>query len=361
GWTEPVETPQTAAWWVDRVHPDDRQRVARGFHTAVDDPHCTHWSDEYRFLRKDGSLAVVLDRGLIQRDSKGKALRMVGAMQDITARRQASEALRQSEERFRVMADGTPIIIWVTDPSGRIRFINRTYREFFGVTDQQVITDGWQPLVHPDDHKNYIEPFLESLRTQKPFRGRCRVRRQDGTWRWIESYGEPLFSGTGQYLGMAGSSPDVTERKQFEAELERVVQERTARLHELVAELEHFSYSITHDMRAPLRAMRGFAEIVREMMSPSEAPEMRTFLRQIITSAERMDLLITDALNYSRTVRQDLTLSPVDMERLLEGMLQTYPQFLSNRSHITLAPCLPVVVGNEAGLTQCFSNLIGNA
>jgi signal transduction histidine kinase len=164
---------------------------------------------------------------------------------------------------------------------------------------------------------------------------------------------------------MAGVNLDVTERhaaqevlKRSNEELESLITDRTAKLQELVAELEHFSYTITHDMRAPLRAMRGFAEIIGGM-SPSA--EQKEFLRRIIIAAERMDALIADALSYSKAIRQDLPLAPLDAGRLLRGMLDTYPEFQSSHADIHLAPDIPFVMANEAGLTQCFSNLLGNA
>jgi signal transduction histidine kinase len=160
---------------------------------------------------------------------------------------------------------------------------------------------------------------------------------------------------------MAEQARVEKQQREFQAELERLVTERTAKLNELVGELEHFSYTITHDMRAPLRAMRGFAEIIQELLADAPQAEARTFLKQIITSAERMDLLITDALNYSRAVRQELPLAPIDVGQILEGMLETYPQFLAHKPRIQVDGPLPVILGNEAGLTQCFSNLIGNA
>ena len=158
------------------------------------------------------------------------------------------------------------------------------------------------------------------------------------------------------------------ERKEVEAvltrdkaELERLVAERTARLQELVGELEHFSYSITHDMRAPLRAMMAFSEAVQEMCADSGSEEQKRFLARISSAARRMDLLITDALNYSKAIRNELPLAPVDVGRLLRGMLDTYPELQAAHASIRVEGELPLVMGNEAGLTQCFSNLLGNA
>jgi two-component system sensor histidine kinase/response regulator len=103
GWTEIVERPQTAEWWMVRVHPDDLTRVAGTFHQALDDPGTLHWADEYRFRRADGSYAGVLDRGCILRDASGRAVRMIGAMQDITEQRRMDTELAAHREHLEAM------------------------------------------------------------------------------------------------------------------------------------------------------------------------------------------------------------------------------------------------------------------
>ncbi len=142
---------------------------------------------------------------------------VLNTARDITARRQADQALRESETRFRALADGTPLMIWVTDSSGNIVFINQAYSDFFGVTREEVQTRGWRMLVHPDDGR-YVEGFLQAARERRPYQSRTRVRHADGEWHWIESYGQPRFSEAGEFLGMAGSSVDITEQKRAEEE-----------------------------------------------------------------------------------------------------------------------------------------------
>jgi PAS domain S-box-containing protein len=143
---------------------------------------------------------------------------MLSLVIDITQRKQVEESLRESEKRFRTMADGTPVIIWVANAQDRIEFINRAYCEFFGVTLEQLQSQGWQPLVHPDDHAQYVEVFIDCLRERKTFHGEARVRRSDGEWRWVESVGQPRFSSSGEFIGFVGSSMDITARKQAERE-----------------------------------------------------------------------------------------------------------------------------------------------
>lgn len=141
-------------------------------------------------------------------------------------------------------------------------------------------------------------------------------------------------------------------------DLERMVADRTAKLQELIGELEHFSYAIIHDMRAPLRAIQGFAEMVDQGCREPEAKEL---LQHIRNAAKRMDLLIRDALNYDQAVRQELPLTLVDAGALLREMLNSYPEYQSAQPPIEITGEIPTVRANEAGLTQCFSNLLNNA
>jgi signal transduction histidine kinase len=143
--------------------------------------------------------------------------------------------------------------------------------------------------------------------------------------------------------------------------LELRVQERTAKLRETVSDLESFSYSISHDMRAPLRAMQSFAQILAEECAEQVGPEGKDYIRRIISASDRMDRLIQDVLTYSRVTRHELKLEAVDVEKLVDGILETYPQFHPPTAHIEVKRPLPRVLANEAALTQCFSNLVGNA
>jgi len=152
-----------------------------------------------------------------------------------------------------------------------------------------------------------------------------------------------------------------TELQRANSDLDRVVKERTKELQELVNELEHFSYTITHDLRAPLRAMHGFAGLLADESMAVLNEQSREYLTRISTAAVRMDRLITDALSYSKVVRKEMPVEAVDVGHLLRGMMDSYPIFQRPQAQIEIADNLPLVLGNEAGLTQCFSNLLGNA
>lgn len=150
----------------------------------------------------------------------GRVEQLLSVSRDVTDARAAELALAASEQRFRLMADGLPFPVWVHDPAGRLRLVNRTYCEYFGVTAEQVLGDNWQPLVHPDDVREYAASFLAAVEERVPWSRPCRVRRAGGDeWRWVESSARPHYAPDGEYLGMVGCSPDVTDRKRAEADL----------------------------------------------------------------------------------------------------------------------------------------------
>lgn len=145
------------------------------------------------------------------------------------------------------------------------------------------------------------------------------------------------------------------------AELERLVDERTRKLQETVGELEGFSYSVAHDLRAPLRSMRGFAQILLDEHTQHLDTEARDYLQRIASSASRMDLLIRDVLNYTRVLRGEARLDPVNLDRLVRDIVEIYPDWQPPKADIRIEGPLPWVIGHEGFLTQCLSNLLSNA
>ncbi|MEY2428900.1 MAG: two-component system, chemotaxis family, CheB/CheR fusion protein, partial [Verrucomicrobiota bacterium] len=167
---------------------------------------------------------------------------------------------------------------------------------------------------------------------------------------------------------------DITESRQMEmlrqtkaelakvnADLEIQIQNRTARLRDSLDELEAFSYSVSHDMRAPLRSMQGFADILREKYSSKLDERGVDFLERISRSAGRLDRLIQDVLNYAKVLRDQVPLEPVDLDVLVRDLLETYPEWQLPNATVQIDVPLPRVQGNQAWLTQCFSNLVSNA
>ncbi|HWH71283.1 MAG TPA: HAMP domain-containing sensor histidine kinase, partial [Candidatus Sulfotelmatobacter sp.] len=154
---------------------------------------------------------------------------------------------------------------------------------------------------------------------------------------------------------------DIDSQKRNAALLEQRIAERTAKLQQTVQELEGFSYSLSHDMRAPLRAMRSYAEIAQRECSHNQDALACDYLGRIIESAQRLDHLILDSLNYSQILRDELPVRTVELAGLLRGIIDSNPNLEPPAAEIRVAFKQLLVRGNEAALTQCFSNLLDNA
>lgn len=314
---------------------------------------------EARAYRK-GSEIWIIHHGEAVRDERGNITGLRGTVQDVTARKIAELELHQAQEQLRTVLLATGVGLWLHETnSGRLNWDVRTRELFFVRPGEEPSLELFWSRVHPEDREPVRLEAEAALREDRPYSKDLRtVHPESGRVRWIHAEGRWVRAADGTAIRLDGINYDITERQQFQAELERLVAERTARLQELVGELEHFSYAITHDLKAPLRAMRGFAEMAGQVCGQGDA---RPFLEKISRAAERMDGLIRDALNYGRALQQGLPLSEVDTEPLLRGILESYPQLEAWKERIRVEGPLPVVLGNTAGLTECFSNLLTNA
>ncbi|HVM50557.1 MAG TPA: PAS domain-containing protein, partial [Candidatus Acidoferrum sp.] len=327
------------------------------------------WQGELRQVASDGREIIVAGEWQARGAAAGQPSAIIETNTDITDRKRAEEKLQQSEEYLRLAAIAARMGVWSWKPGTSEVVVSESWRTLFGLPPGTPTTfETWRNMVHPDDRDGVVAKLEEAWHQGHEFNAEYRIVCPDGSVRWLVDRGRGWYNPAGEATSIAGINVDITERKQAEqvlarsaADLERLVRERTAKLHEMVAELEHFSYTITHDMRAPLRAMRGLAELLVEECGASLTGERGAYLRQIASSAERMDALITDALQYSLIVRGKFELEPVDADALLRGILESYPQFHPPNAQVRVANRLPVVLANKAGLTQCFSNLLGNA
>ncbi|MFO1500646.1 MAG: PAS domain S-box protein [Verrucomicrobiota bacterium] len=345
--------------WQKVHHPDHVQRVVARIQRSWDTGEL--WEDTFPLRGKDGRYRWFLSRALPIRDEAGKVKRWFGTNTDVTELREVQEALRESEQRLALALEGGQMGMWEWDLQTGQSVWNVKEYEVLGLppSDGQPPADLFFQLVHPENRITLDKSLQEAFGSRRDWRHEFRIVRPDGQLRWLVGAGRATFAQDGKPQKMVGVNYDITERKAFQAELERLIAERTAKLQELVSELEHFSYSITHDMRAPLRAMQSFAELLAEAYSNGQQQEAQRFLERIRTAANRMDALIRDALSYSETIRKHLPLGPVDPSLLLRGMLDTYPELQGVQ--IEVQPDIPFVFANEGGLTQVFSNLLSNA
>jgi PAS domain S-box-containing protein len=208
--------------WKKALHPDDRETVFKGWRTYATQG--ASW--EYRLLTPEGAIRWIRALGGPIYSSLGEITGYVGTLEDITQRIQAQGKLRESEERFRNMADAAPVMIWVSGPDKGCIFFNKVWLDFTGRTMEQESGNGWTQGIHPDDRDRCIATYSSSFEVRRNFQMEYRLRRADGEYRWLLDNGVPRFAPSGVFEGYIGSCIDITDRKHEEELREELRRER---------------------------------------------------------------------------------------------------------------------------------------
>ncbi|EIG63108.1 PAS domain S-box protein [Bradyrhizobium sp. WSM1253] len=224
--------------WINRVHPDDRDAAVKHFIDALSGT-SEDYTAEYRIIRpSDGETRWIRVVAKIERDRDGRALRLVGAHIDVTDQMLVRETLRESEERFRLIADSAPVPIWVTKLDRTRSFANQAYVDFVGLPYDQAISFDWRKVLHPDDLPHVLQQSVQGEASLKPFVLEARYKNSAGEWRWLRSESQPRWDPTGRHIGFIGVAHDITVAKQAEIELRQLNETLEERIVERTAELE---------------------------------------------------------------------------------------------------------------------------
>jgi PAS domain S-box-containing protein len=272
------------------------------------------WEGELKHRTRDGRSIVVASRWSVQRDHHGNPLNILEINRDITDRKRAEEELRLNRERL-ILAQkvgGSGTFDW--DIRNNVNTWMPETEELYGLPAGGFggTFEAWERLVWPADLEQARPALADSLKTGE-FQGEWRIiRPSDGQMRWLAARAKVLFDEDGQPSRMIGINIDITERKRLEDSL----RQRTLELENSVAELEAFSYSVSHDLRAPLRSIDGFSQILLEDYRDKVDAEGQDSLRRIRNASQNMGQLIDALLQLSRVMRSELRREPVDLSVL---------------------------------------------
>src|SRR6266496_3577846 len=213
--------PVTFDRFLEVVHPGDCERVEQVVQHMLE--HGGEYEMEYRITRPDGSIRWIASHGSVELDECGKPALARGVSRDITKRKIAEEELRESEERFRTVANAAPVLIWMSGPDKLCTFFNKGWLDFTGRTLEQELGNGWADGVHREDLDHCLEVYGNSFNAGESFTMEYRLRRSDGEYRWVLDIGTPRFASDGAFLGYIGSCIDITERKAAEEKFRLVL------------------------------------------------------------------------------------------------------------------------------------------
>jgi PAS domain S-box-containing protein len=313
-----------------------------------------------------GHLAVQADY-VPQKNGRGKVVGMILLVQDITEQRAAERALKESEARFRRIADSAPVMMWVTRLDRTRDFVNDAYAEFAGMSREEARLLDWRGRIHPDDQAKLVADSVAGEASLKPFTLEARYLRHDGEWRWLRSVSQPRFGTDGELSGFIGAANDITEAKEAEIALQRQVEERTAELIEAQDQLRQsqkmealgqLTGGIAHDFNNLLTVVVGGLDLIAKRVTDEKLTRYAT---NALAAAERGARLTAQLLAFSRVQR--LEVKPTYIAPLIEEMRPLLRNVLGPgiEKKFELDPHLTPVLADPTQVEVAVLNLAINA
>ncbi|MHC5746051.1 MAG: PAS domain-containing protein [Nostoc sp.] len=351
--------------WLSLLHPDDRtyanEIVSRTIQKQQD-----YYETDYRILHPNG-IRWLAARAKVFYDAAGNAVRMLGNVQDITDRKQVEDELRQSEERYRYLAEAIPQLVWTCDASGSCDYANQRLCDYTGLSFEQILGRGWISAVHPDDRQAAQSLWNNTVDCGSSYRHEYRFKRaSDRSYRWHLVLGMPLKDQRGQVVKWFGTCTDIHDQKELEVERNRILaQEQAARAEAERANRikDEFLAVLSHELRSPLNPILGWTKLLqtRKFNETKTAQALATIER----NAKLQTQLIDDLLDVAKILRGKLSIEaiPVNLASVIESALDTVSTAAIAKS-ILLHPVLPnigQVSGDSNRLQQIVWNLLSNA
>lgn len=299
-------------------------------------------------------------------DADGNPQLGVAAILDITKDKELIEHARMSEERFRLIADSAPVMIWMSNADKESIYLNPKWLEFTGTTEKEQLGDGWLKYLHPDEQEDFIHYRNQAFLEKESFSSQLRFRRHDGEYRWLLNNGVPIFDGAGIFRGFIGSCVDITEQIEVAEALENRVSERTKELAkankeltDLNIHLEEYAHAASHDLQEPLRKIEMFLSLVKENLE--DTPKSKKYIKKIEATAHRMRSLVKDILSFSTLGNTRTDFTTVNLDEVMEELIDDFELLIKESSTIIKKDKLGTLQGDRTKLHQLFSNLIINA
>ena len=302
---------------------------------------------EKEFRRPDGSRwwALVTAKKLDENES-------VGYVVDITKRKRAEQSLRESEARFRALAEASPASIWQVDAHGNAVYYNQPYLDMVGMSACELMPNGWHSTLHPEDAPGYIAALEQAVRDRSRLRHRVRVKTAQGEWRWLKSQAVPWFTAADEYAGHVGVSIDITDAVNAETALLDADRRK-----------DEFLATLAHELRNPLAPISNALALLARPDGEAALPHL---LPVITRQVNYMVRLVDDLLEISRITsgKVELRRAAVDLNTVLRHAVEASKALIDENRH-KLSLLFPetslMVEGDAVRLEQVFTNLLNNA
>ncbi|MCM2374301.1 PAS domain S-box protein [Aporhodopirellula aestuarii] len=359
---ELLGTPQVAdpspEFFLERIHPDDLPMLQEMWETAIagqDD-----YDAEFRVKLPNGSIRWLAAVCTVIRNPDGSVAAMHGLNWDITEQKETQQRIRDSEQRFRIMANAAPAMIWVSDHNHQCTFLSQRWCDFTGQPELEGLQLGWIEAVHPDDQAATRAAFLAAAERHEPFELDFRLRTADGGYRWAIDAGQPRFDESGEFAGYVGSVIDAHDRHEAQAALQEARAVAVAANESKSA----FLANMSHEIRTPMTAILGYADLLGDLVEKEEAKQHLQTIRR--NGGYLLDI-INDILDLSKIEagKLDVEHERFDPYRLIEDV-RSFMDVRASERNLALSVeyhgKLPKLINSDSKrLKQILINLVGNA
>lgn len=324
--------------------------------------------EDIYMIREDGEKRHVIVYPQPLFNDNGEIIGASKVMIDITDSKVAEEALRKSEEKFRLLASSIPQFIWTSDPEGNLDYFSDSVFKYTGMTPAEITNGGWLDVVHPEEREENIKKWFHSVNTGEEFKFEHRFRRHDGVYHWQLTRAVAQKDEKGNIQQWVGTSTDIEDHKAFQKNLENLVENRTKELKKANIELENmnkelssFAYISSHDLQEPLRKIQTFGSIIQQNDFENLSDNGKRNFAKMQLAANRMKMLINDLLTYSRTNSSEKVYEKTDLNLLLSEMHSEFAETLEEKNGRLEINNMPEISAIPFQLRQLFLNLISNA
>ena len=343
-----------------RIHPEDRAAFKALASQVL--PIGADNDTEHRIVLPDGTLRWLHSRGRVEPGPRSEPRRVHGVSFDITERRLSEEALRESEARFRIVADVAPVMIWMSGTEKEGIFFNKGWLEFTGRSAEEELGDGWLKGVHPEDLPHTVDVCGTAFGKREPFTVEYRLRRKDGEYRWLLDTGTPRFDADGVFRGYIGSCIDIADRKQ--AELEHQIQSMELARVGRLALMGELAASLAHEINNPLGAMVTNASAGQLMVRKGQidTDEFQELLGDIVSDGHRAREVIEGIRNMVR--KTEPSHSSVEIKDVMRDLVRIVrADALAKKVNLVTEVDVKAgtVLGDRVQLLQVLLNLTINA
>lgn len=337
--------------WVSAVHPDDMGPMVESWRAAFAEGH--DWEHTFRIKNKEGEYRWFLSRATPLRGPEGKVLRWFGSHTDVTDQREADSRIRESEERFRLLADNMDQLAWMATPDGSTLWFNQRWEEFSGIPLDQIREKAPTDLHHPDHYERVTTSLNAAAAKGENWESTFPLKGKDGKWHWFLSRVMPHKDEAGHITRWFGTSTDITEQKEAEEALEESAKHK-----------DHFLATLSHELRNPLAPIKNGLQL---LAMTGDDPEMSGITLGMMTrQVEHLVRLVDDLMDLSRISRDTigLEMERVDLGQVIATAIEASDPLIKQREH-HLSLILPqrpwIVQGDMVRLTQVVANLLNNS